>query len=85
MFDVLTIKEVKNTIGGWCKQLRKESNMSQQELANELAMSRITILNLENGDNCTLDTLLKVLQYYDQMQGLYQFINQKAEITDSLY
>ena len=74
MLDFITIKEVKTNIGHWCREMRKAQNLSKQELAEELDLSRFTIAKLENGENPTLDTLLKVLQYFDEMKSLNQFV-----------
>jgi len=83
MFDFITIKDVKNNIGQWCKKMRKSEKLTQEELANELGLSRYTIVNLENGENTTLETLLKVLHYFDKMNSLNQFISNKIENLDN--
>ncbi|MFV0152007.1 helix-turn-helix domain-containing protein [Empedobacter falsenii] len=88
MFDFITIKDVKNNIGEWCKKMRKSEKLTQEELAIELGLSRYTIVNLENGENPTLDTLLKVLQYFDKMNTLNQFVSNKIkdlDISKSMY
>lgn len=59
--------------------MRKAERLTKQELAEELELSRFTIANLENGENPTLDTLLKVLQYFDEMKSLNQFVENKME------
>lgn len=82
MFEFVSIKDVKNTIAEWCVALRKAENMTQQELADELGLSRLTISNLEKGENPTLETLLKVLQYFDQMKALNQFVSSKIDRLD---
>lgn len=82
MLDFTTIKDVKNTIGEWCRKMRKAENLTQQELADELALSRLTIAKLENGDNPTLETLLKVLNYFDEMKSIHQFVTDKIENLD---
>lgn len=79
MFEFITIKDVKHTVGTWCASMRKSENMTQQELADELGLSRLTISNLEKGENPTLETLLKVLQYFDQMKALNQFVTSKIK------
>ncbi len=79
MLDFITIKEVKNNIGQWCKKMRKTEKLTQEELANELGLSRYTIVNLENGENPTLETLLKFLHYFDKMNSLNQFVSNKIE------
>ncbi|SFN16242.1 Helix-turn-helix [Algoriella xinjiangensis] len=83
MLDFTTIKDVKNTIGEWCKKMRKAERLTQQELADELVLSRLTIAKLENGDNPTLETLLKVLQYFDEMKSINQFVSDKIEILEN--
>lgn len=84
MLDFLTIKEVKTNIGQWCRQMREAQNLTKQELAEELKLSRFTIAKLENGENPTLDTVLKVLQYFDEMTSLNQFVvNKTKELTDN--
>lgn len=83
MLDFITIKEVKTNIGQWCRQMRKDQNLTKQELAEELGLSRFTIAKLENGENPTLETLLKVLQYFDEMKSLNQFVvNKTNDFTD---
>lgn len=83
MLDFITIKDVKNNIGEWCKKMRKSEKLTQQELANELGLSRYTIVNLENGENPTVETLLKVLHYFDKMNTLNQFVSNKIEDLDN--
>lgn len=84
MFDFITIKNIQQTIGAWCKLLRKREKLTQQDLAKELDISPITISKLENGENTTLETILKVLQYFDEMNSLNQFIQRKIEhLNDS--
>lgn len=85
MFQNKTIKETQNEIGKWCKQLRKQENISQGELADLLMLSRITISNLEKGENVTLDTFLKVLQHFHQLQSVYDFVKNQNETPPSLY
>jgi len=83
MFNSITIKDVKNNIGEWCKKMRKSEKLTQEELATELGLSRYTIVNLENGENPTVETLLKVLHYFDKMNTLNQFVSNKIEDLDN--
>ena len=53
----LKIKDVKLEIGQLIKSYRKQQKLSQQDLAAQLELSRITIQNLESGKNFTIDTL----------------------------
>jgi transcriptional regulator with XRE-family HTH domain len=84
----LKINDVKSEFGQLVKSLRKKHKLSQQELAEQLDLSRITIQNLESGKNFTIDTLLKVFNHFDAMVGLNQFLidkrNENEQMT-SLY
>jgi transcriptional regulator with XRE-family HTH domain len=84
----LKIKDVKAEIGQLVKSYRKKQKLSQQDLAELLDLSRITIQNLESGKNFTIDTLLKVFNHFDVMVGLNQFLIEKRienEQMTSLY
>lgn len=85
MFDSLTIKEVQIQLGHWCRALRKTEGLTQQKLADELVLSRLTISKLERGENFTIDTLLKVLQHFGVLKVFNDFIKQQADIPESLY
>jgi transcriptional regulator with XRE-family HTH domain len=84
----LKIKDVKSEIGQLVKSYRKREKLSRQELAEKLELSRITIQNLESGKNFTIDTLLKVLQYFDLLHAFNDFMKGKRmdiEQVESLY
>ncbi len=84
MLDFITIKDVKTNVGSWCRSMRKAERLTKQELAEELGLSRFTIAKLENGENPTLETLLKVLQYFDKLKSLNQFVLDENEgLTNS--
>lgn len=70
MFDSLTIKDVKEHIGQLVRVMRQREDMTQEDLADKLGMSRLTVQNLEAGRNPTLDTLLKALQYFGLLEAL---------------
>lgn len=74
MFDIVTIKDVKINVGSLVKTLRSQAAITHEQLAQELNLSRVTIQNLESGQNPTLDTLLKVLQYFDLLQNFNNYI-----------
>lgn len=74
-FNKANLKEVKNSLAEWCQILRKENNETQISLAQKLNVSHKTIYNLEKGSNFTIDTLLKVLQYFDRLDLFYRFLS----------
>ena len=80
----IKIKDVKSEIGLLVKSFRKLENISQQELAEKLGLSRITIQNLESGKNFTIDTLLKVVQHFDLLATLNDLLVEKRKANDSL-
>lgn len=79
MLEFVTIKEVKSNVGAWCKSMRKAEKLTKQELAEEFGLSRFTIAKLENGENPTLETLLKVLQYFDKLKSLNHYVQEKTD------
>jgi transcriptional regulator with XRE-family HTH domain len=83
LFEILTIKNVKTDLGKLTKVLRKKQKLSQDELADLLNMSRITIQNLESGKNVTTDTLLKVFQHFDVLEKFNHFMQE--EIKNNSY
>jgi transcriptional regulator with XRE-family HTH domain len=80
----LKIKDVKSEIGELVKAYRKQQKLSQQDLAEQLELSRITIQNLESGKNFTIDTLLKVFNHFDVLVSLYQFLKDKQNENEKL-
>jgi transcriptional regulator with XRE-family HTH domain len=80
----LKIKDVKSEIAQLVKSYRKQQKLSQQELADQLELSRITIQNLESGKNFTIDTLLKVFNHFDVLVGFNQFLMDKRNENEQL-
>jgi transcriptional regulator with XRE-family HTH domain len=87
VFEIHTIKEVKDKIGSICRHQRKANQLSRKELANALDISATTIQNLENGKNATLDTILKVADHFGLISDIYKSLNDFSKVEDipSLY
>jgi transcriptional regulator with XRE-family HTH domain len=88
MFKAITIKDTKLQIGSLVKILRKKQKLTQEELANQLNISRITIQNLEKGKNFTVDTLLKVCYHFDILNELHHILlkyTEEQKNTPNLY
>lgn len=77
--ELITVKEVKINIAKWCQLLRKEQGETQISLAMKLNISHKTIYNLEKGGNFTIDTLLKILQYFDRLDLFYKFLSDQIQ------
>lgn len=87
MIDAVTIKDVKLQLGELCKLKRQSYEMSQEDLASALDISRYTIQKFENGKNATLDTVLKIANHFDLLETLYKSLKdlQDANDLNSLY
>lgn len=84
MLDVVTIKDVKIQLGHACKRLRKANDLSREELAEVLDISRATIQNIENGKNATLDTVLKVANHFGLLLSISNQINKATTNQDNI-
>lgn len=84
LFDNIKIKDVKIKCGQLVRVLRKNAKMSQEELAGQLNMSRLTIQNLESGKNFTIDTLLKILQHFDLLLPIHNALEDKIDEQENL-
>ncbi len=87
MIDAVTIKEVKLQLGKLCKQKRQGYEISQEDLAEALGLSRFTIQKFENGKNATIDTALKIANHFDLLESFYQALKDLESSNDikSLY
>ena len=82
--DNLKIKDIKLEVGQLVKSFRKQGKISQQELAELLDLSRITIQNMEAGKNFTIDSFLKVIQYFDALPAFYKLVNDMKNENENL-
>ena len=88
MLNSVKIKDVKLITGELIKTVRKQHQLTQSQLAEALDISRLTVQNVEKGKNYTIDTLLKIVQYFDLLQELHELLLQVLEDkkqTKSLY
>ena len=87
MINPVSIKDVKLKVAELIKLLRKRRNISQEQLARQLGLSRYTITNIESGQNATLDTLLKILHHFELLEDFESFIGGEIRNNgyDSLY
>lgn len=71
MLELVTIKQTKEELGKWCKLQRDRFELSQQQLAEQLGISRYTIQKFESGKNSTIDTVLKIAHHFDDLEKFY--------------
>jgi len=82
------IQDIKGEVASLVKKMRKSQNITQDDLAAKLNLSRITIQNVEAGKNFNIDTLLLIFQYFEQLESFNSFIQEKSmeyDNIDSLY
>jgi DNA-binding XRE family transcriptional regulator len=78
-FSSIRVSDVKVEIGILIKKMRTNRKLTQEELANQLNLSRITIQNIERGKNFTIDTCLLLFQYFDELESFSEFIKLKID------
>lgn len=82
------IQDIKSEVASLVKKMRRSQNITQDDLAAKLNLSRITIQNVEAGKNFNIDTLLLIFQYFEQLESFNSFIQEKLmeyDNLDSLY
>jgi len=87
MDDVLnmaTLGDVRAATGRWCAAMRRARKTSQEELAERIGVSRATVSGLERGGNFTIDTLLKTLRHFGEMDAFHAFVLDRAEASETV-
>ncbi len=72
IFEVVTINDIKLSIGKICREKRQAQKLSREELATILNVSRNTIQNIEMGKNVTLDSLLRVAYHFNLLLDIHR-------------
>jgi ribosome-binding protein aMBF1 (putative translation factor) len=86
--NLIKISDLKKELGLLVKTLRKNKKMSQQDLADAMDVSRITIQNLESGRNFTIDTFLLAMEHFQMLHTLNNWFQERRmeqEDLKSLY
>ncbi len=78
-FSNIRVSDVKMETGSLIKKMRTSRKYTQAELAKRLNLSRITIQNIERGNNFTIDTFLLILQHFDEMESFSDYIRSKTD------
>ncbi|HEY1046828.1 MAG TPA: helix-turn-helix transcriptional regulator [Bacteroidia bacterium] len=74
MHEEHKINAIKVHVGQLVRTWRKRENLSQEDLALKLDLSRLTIQNLEAGKNTTLETLLSIFGYFNALDQFDEFV-----------
>ena len=72
IFEIVTINDIKQSIGKICREKRQAQKLSRDELAELLNVSRNTIQNIELGKNVTLDSVLRVAYHFDLLLDIHR-------------
>ncbi|RAI86712.1 helix-turn-helix transcriptional regulator [Algoriphagus yeomjeoni] len=87
-FNFIKIEDLKKELGSLIKKMRKANSLTQEGLAENLNLSRLTIQKVESGKNFNFDTLLLIFQHFNQLESFYSFLKEKSSEynkPDSLY
>lgn len=69
-----TDREILRSIGERLRALRKARDLSQAEAAERAGLARSTVVEVERGDNTTLQTVIRLLRVYGRLGALESFI-----------
>lgn len=61
-------------IGDRLRRLRLNADISQEALAEATGLSRKTVQNAESGENCSMDTLVRMLRGLNALDQLENFM-----------
>ncbi len=67
---------IERVVGQRIKEYRLDRNMSQAELADRAGIARRTITTVENGEGCTLNTLIRLLTALDHRELLEPLVRE---------
>lgn len=69
-----TDQEILGDLGDRLRALRKARGLTQSEVARRAKLARSTISEAENGENPTLQTVIRLLRVYGSLSALDDFI-----------
>lgn len=73
-YKTATDREILQEIGGRLKGLRQAHGLTQSEAAERAGLGRNTLYRAEQGDNPTLQTVIRLLRAYGRIEALESFI-----------
>jgi transcriptional regulator with XRE-family HTH domain len=76
-FENLSNKAIAIEIGNRIEQLRLEQNLTQQQLADEIGLSRVSYRNLVKG-SAKFENIIAVLRVLNELNGLENLIQDTA-------
>jgi transcriptional regulator with XRE-family HTH domain len=76
----LTDKAIVETLCKSIKQMRLNTNISQEELSEKSGVNRVTISRMETGKAINLMTLIQLLRALEKLE-LLNYLNEEPEIS----
>lgn len=70
---IMSLEALREDIGANLRQMRLNANLSQQELAAKCGLARSTVAAFEAGKGGTIDTMILMLRYVQQLHVLDAF------------
>ena len=74
MINIYSDKEILQTLGERIKSTRKTLSYTQQELADQIGVTRQAIGSLEKGGGIGLLYFVRIIRFYDLEQSLIDLI-----------
>jgi len=74
-FSLASFSEIASELGARIRALRLDQGLQQTELASRAGVSRFVVQQLESSGQCTLTSLLRIVQTLgreSELQGLFQ-------------
>lgn len=68
MEDIKTLEEYMILIGNKLEKLRQNMDMTQSDITDEVGISRKTVSSIENGNNFSVENLVKLLITYNRIE-----------------
>lgn len=75
MEDIKSLEEYMILIGEKLEKLRQNMDMTQNEITNEVGISRKTVSSIENGSNFSVENLVKLLITYNRMDTFLNMLS----------
>jgi transcriptional regulator with XRE-family HTH domain len=73
-YDAVSDSEIMTGIGARLEALRKSRELTQTDAAERAGLGRNTLYRAEQGDNPTLQTIIRLLRTYGRLGALATFI-----------
>lgn len=77
--------EIISILAARIQERRLQLNLSQVDLAKETGLSKATVQKIENGNNLRLETLVRILRFFGELDKLDQILKPQNISLQELY